>query len=284
MRYAAVLIFFFGCVDNGNQSDAALQGEEGGPCYANGTCNAGLVCVVPNKCVRTDADVPETSADVSTDVATDSPAVDAGPCPSTGLLAWWKGEGNANDTQNFLPLSPKFGVSYTSAHTLQGFLLAGTDYLEATGANAQLPGLGAITIEGWVQPSNVGSPMTIFSRRASGASPPGFAFYLSGGKLTYVSGTTIVTGNGTIAASTAHHVAVTCDGNNVTFYLDGAPDGGGAAAVANDPIDALVGASWAPAQTTANNFSGWIDELAIYSKALTNTQITTLKGGGAKCN
>src|SRR5678815_1416358 len=146
MRKFSVLVLLFACVDNAS-SDAGAQGEEGGPCYANGTCNAGLVCVVPNKCERTDAGVdatPETSPPqdvVSEPVVDSSPTPDAsdggGGCPTTGLLAWWKGDGNASDVQGFLPLSPKSTLNYTSAHLNLGFVLDGTSYLQGSGTNAQ---------------------------------------------------------------------------------------------------------------------------------------------------
>jgi len=292
MRKFSIVVLLFACVSDNASSDAGAQGEEGGPCYANGTCNAGLVCVVPNKCERADAGVtPDTSPPqdvVSEPVVDSSPTPDAsdagGGCPTTGLLAWWKGDGDASDVQGFLPLSPKNTLTYASAHLNLGFNLDGSSYLEGSGTNAQLPGLSAITIEGWINPTNLNAPGVIFSRRASTA-PKGFMFYVASGKLNFAGNGSSIGGNTTLAVSIPHHVAVTSDGVNVNFYVDGVADGsGGGAAIADDAVDALVGAVWASASTQTFQFVGWIDELAIYSKALSASQISSLKGGSPKCN
>src|SRR6185295_1779871 len=109
-----VVLLLIGCVSESPGGDAGpKEGEENGPCFSNGTCNTGLVCVIPNKCVRPDATTPETG---SPDVGSDAPVVDAGPCPSTGLLAWWKADGAPADEENFLPLTAKGTVSYTTGH------------------------------------------------------------------------------------------------------------------------------------------------------------------------
>ena len=298
MRKFSIVALLFACVGDNASSDAGAQGEEGGPCFANGTCNAGLVCVVPNKCERPDADAgvtPDTSPPqdvISEPVVDSSPTPDAssdasdggGGCPTTGLLAWWKADGDGTDVQGFLPLSAKGSVNYTNAHSNLGFLLDGTSYLQGSGTNAQLPGLSAITIEGWINPTNLNNAGVIFSRRASTAAK-GFMFYLGGGKLNFAGNGSSISANTTLAVSTSHHVAVTSDGVTVKFYVDGEADGsGGGAAIMDDAVDALVGAAWASTSTQMFQFVGWIDELAIYSKALTATQISSLKNGSSKCN
>ena len=78
--------------DGGLLPDTAKQsGAEGGPCYANGTCNKGLTCA-SNLCVRLpDAGTQEDiaadkgSKDVSFDATLDLPVVDASTPDSTQL-------------------------------------------------------------------------------------------------------------------------------------------------------------------------------------------------------
>src|SRR5687767_14207572 len=79
-------------------------GAEGGPCFMDGTCKTGLVCVVPNMCVKPDAGLDGavvSDAMPDTMIPTDAPP---GVCATTGLIAWWRAENTTNDEQNHFPL------------------------------------------------------------------------------------------------------------------------------------------------------------------------------------
>src|SRR5437763_11332356 len=81
----------FGCVsDTPAGPDAGNQmGDEGGPCFGNGTCKAALVCVVPNICVKPDGGA-EAGADAGTDTGVQDAASDgeAGATCLGKTLAW----------------------------------------------------------------------------------------------------------------------------------------------------------------------------------------------------
>ncbi len=93
------------CVDDSATStpdDAGpAQGVEGGPCFANGTCNDALVCVVPNLCVKPGADSGmadsssgvDSSADTSVADTSVGDAADAAPPPPSCATS---GDGRTN--------------------------------------------------------------------------------------------------------------------------------------------------------------------------------------------
>lgn len=74
----AFAVFGVACVGGDDKSDAATQGSLGGPCFANNTCNSGLVCVLENGkgiCEQSDATTQDAPADVVADTTTtDAPS------------------------------------------------------------------------------------------------------------------------------------------------------------------------------------------------------------------
>ncbi len=75
-----------------------------------------------------------------------------------------------------------------------------------------------------------------------------------------------------------HHVAGTWDGNNLRIYVDGAlqrtsPRRG---SLTSDPVPARIGQG-EQTSTTANPFSGLIDELAIFNRALSVAEVGDMR-------
>ncbi len=88
-RFVGAAALLVGCVGGGDTSDAATMGSLGGPCFANGTCNTGLVCGLVNGkgvCQESDAGgsdatvdqtVDQSVADTSTSDVSDATSIDA---------------------------------------------------------------------------------------------------------------------------------------------------------------------------------------------------------------
>ena len=277
------------CVsDNSNGDAGPAQGALGGKCFSNGTCNTGLVCVVPDTCV-----LPDAGSDATADAIADGPAdtsttdaADAGPCPSTALLTFWKGENGTADEEGYLTLQEKAGPTYVNGHSGMAFSFGGASYLESPpGADSTLPAITTVlTIEAWINPMLV-SGVTIFSRRSDQGS--GYELRIENGHLLFQTAGFTVTGGATLAVSIPHHVAIAVGTTSMQLYLDGTADGS-PFPVANplqaDTAVVRVASGWGPAQVTKNVYSGWIDELAVYAKALSQTEIAALAAGGPKCH
>jgi hypothetical protein len=78
-----------------------------------------------------------------------------------------------------------------------------------------------------------------------------------------------------------HHVALTWNGTQATYYIDGArdasqPTSAGTLAYVGDRRS-LIGNGWAFEQVT-HNFNGLIDEVMIYNRVLTDDELRTLHG------
>jgi hypothetical protein len=81
-----------------------------------------------------------------------------------------------------------------------------------------------------------------------------------------------------------HHVAVTKSGTSVVFYVDGLayPAPSPYTSVFNFDTDIAIGAR---GDTLANSFLGSIDELSVYNRALSQSEIQAIynAGSGGKC-
>lgn len=87
-----------------------------------------------------------------------------------------------------------------------------------------------------------------------------------------------LTSNATISTGTWYYIAVTYDGQTQKLYIDGNLDNsqslpGIILTYENSPVK--IGAG-----DYNNPFSGYVDDLRIYSTALTQSQVTDLAGGG----
>jgi hypothetical protein len=96
-----------------------------------------------------------------------------------------------------------------------------------------------------------------------------------------------VTGNTTIDVNKWNYVTTTFDGVNLKVFVNGHQDGSIAATIAysaGSVVSPVIGgASWAnDADTSRSNFVGDMDEVRIYNRALSETEIQTLyqQGGG----
>ncbi len=80
--------------------------------------------------------------------------------------------------------------------------------------------------------------------------------------------------NTIVSTGTWHHICWVKNSGTGTFYLDGSPDG----VVSPGDEGGTVSLNWfiGAVATGVNNFDGSIDEVGIWSKALTSTEITEL--------
>jgi RHS repeat-associated protein len=157
---------------------------------------------------------------------------------------------------------------------------------------------GVFTIAAYIKLNDLNARSAIVSSTASG-SQKGFAFVFdtySGAFGTHAlrfsstrgDGSSVNLGTGTdyaINDTEWHHVAVVGDGSTFRFYIDGQPDGYATAfnsfSSGTSVGDILIGAS----RTTATNIqlpmNGSIDEVHIFDKALSGSEIRLMAEGAS---
>ena len=206
--------------------------------------------------------------------------------PPLGLVAWWRAEGttaNEVDGSNGLLVG---NATYGAGKVGQGFVLDGGNDLVSVGNPPSLQ-LQNLTIEMWFKR---GSSSVV----SYGSGGNGVLFgYPAGGYLLFMDssgrpnftqmGSWGATPSMTITDTLFHHLAVTKKDGVVTFYIDGVAS---APVIYNPtftfPSFAAIGGR---SDNLDNSFFGTIDELAVYSRALSDLEVQAIfnAGGLGKC-
>jgi hypothetical protein len=220
----------------------------------------------------------------------------AQPCvsPPAGLVAWWPAEGNANDAADGHHGTANAGVSFTAGRVGQAFRFDGGGGRVNVPDNAAFKLTNSLTIEGWIYiQAFSGAILFIRGDNRPGLDP--YTLSLDGAGRLYFrignpqGGVDLIA---PIAAGQWKHVAGVLDGatGEATLYLDGA------VAVRTNttqrPMAELDPGSQ-PAIGIGNHggtthnfpFNGLIDELSLYSRALSESEVRAIYDAGAagKC-
>ena len=175
---------------------------------------------------------------------------------------------------------------YTKRATWQDTLLASRQAMAASKsgkARTALPDLGRtpFTIMAWVRTKSDG---TILSRSPAKGKwqANGKAFFIRGGRLSFDIGwVDAVSGKRKVADGLWHHVALVRD-KNVVFYVDGKVDAQGELEFPPDNPKHVVKVGYTsddfPSRT---GFTGEIDEIRLYGRAMTGEQIVGASQGAA---
>jgi uncharacterized repeat protein (TIGR01451 family) len=208
----------------------------------------------------------------------------------TGAVAWYRAENSGVDS-----IGPNFatangGAGYTTGEVGQAFNLNGTSGYVSAPDNATLHRT-AFTIEGWFFLTGGTGVRTIVSKTAGASFSDSFVVYIAAnGAIAAAYGdTTSIDGFSTSTFPTTnawHHFAYTYDGTAQELWLDGASAGSAAAtpAIGYDTHPLLLGAD-IDNESLISFFPGRIDEVAMYNRVLSQTEIQTIYGAGTfgKC-
>lgn len=219
------------------------------------------------------------------------------PAP-VGLVSWWPGEGNATDIRSANNGTNVGSVSFVAGKVGQAFSFNGTNFIRVARNSNLEP--SQVTVDAWVKASSPGVFKSIVTKGASGGTSASYALYTgsSGGLIFYVfDGSTFVlspdAGSG-VWDGAFHHVAGTYDGATVRLYVDGVQVGSGTPTTISIGYglptnnDLYIG-SYNDGITTFPpgfvNFPGVVDEVEIFSRALTGTEIQAIfnAGSAGKC-
>lgn len=206
---------------------------------------------------------------------------------SNGLVAWWKLNGDSNNSVG----SPN-GVSTNIASTTgQGgsvdtaYAFNGTNSTFSTASTFGLSNTN-ITISTWVNnptASNHGLFVQVGATNGYGIGIGSTATSSNGTNLIMVFNGVRVANSSTALGTGWHHVVMTLDGSGTpTAYIDGS------AAGSSPGTNAVLPASNAPTtiggltNSTADTFNGTIDDARVYNRALSVAEIQQLYSSGAK--
>ena len=207
------------------------------------------------------------------------------------LEGWWAGEGNAVDgTGNHNATFS--GGSYGAGEVGQSFTLSGTSFVQVPDSPS-LRFTNQCTLEGWIRPTDLSTSRLVFSKWSSAAGNWAYRMGQSpGGALHFdVSGDGSTNGGGVLTSPASvlvvngwSHVAATFDGGAQRLYVNGnlvASQLAATASIFAGATDLFLGQGAGGVE----RFTGWIDEAAVYGRALTASEIHSLyqAGAGGRC-
>jgi Concanavalin A-like lectin/glucanases superfamily len=211
--------------------------------------------------------------------------------PSTGMIGWWPGDGNANDIQGISSGSINGEVSFSSGEVEDAFSFAGNGHV-TTSLNSIIGGTGSGTMDFWIKipiaPTSAQHPVGIDNLMRFITTPFG---ELSVSVTVNTNSGPIGLTTGTIfpAGTDFHHVAIVYDSSigKGILYLDGievdqtGPVDPGTKLVSSGQGGLTIGDVFQGGEA----FVGSIDEIEVYNLALTQSQIQSIfnAGNAGKC-
>ncbi|MGA2786622.1 MAG: LamG-like jellyroll fold domain-containing protein [Verrucomicrobiota bacterium] len=202
---------------------------------------------------------------------------------STGMVGWWPAEGNANDVTGGNNGTLVNSVSFGQGEVGQAFSFDGGSYVSIPDSPSLDNFISSITVEAWVRFNQSGADWNWEGIITKGNSS--WRLQATAGANTITFSTTGLSPHGDLTGSRNvrdgqwHHVAGVYDGTNMFLYVDGMLDvsqaATGAIAQNNDPMCIGVNLS-------AKFFNGLIDEVSIYNRALTASEIYTIYAVGSE--
>ncbi len=220
------------------------------------------------------------------------------------MVSWWPGDGNADDIQSHNNGTLVNGATFAAGKVGQAFSLNGSNQYVSMGNPASLQLTGSITLDAWVNPDDFGEGELReivskwgqdFNSCGLGTNADSFLFALTktGGVIRpriYIhqsdTGEPALEG-GSTPAGVFSHVATTYDATTGFFalYVNGVE----VASTTLSPLslctsdaDVFIGAEAAGPQRF---FPGRIDEVEIFDRALSATDIAAISNAGSagKC-
>ena len=216
--------------------------------------------------------------------------------PTNGLVGLWHAEGNANDAADVNIGSLVGSVAFTAGQAGQAFNLGGNGYVAVADSAALRP--AQFTLDAWIYPTSLvsGNYTTIVTHGGAAGSVAMDNSYFLGfdptGHLTLATfhtgqsagGDSFLFSPSVVSLNAWHHVAGSFDGSARCLYLDGVEVASG---TSSSPIRYDAGVPLTIGEDIDNGapagikFRGSIDEVSLYSRALSATEIASLMNGGA---
>ena len=191
---------------------------------------------------------------------------------SSGLVGHWKFNEKsgiiANDSSRYRNTGTLVGATHLPVWADKGIKFDGVDDYVDCGNNASLNITNAITVEAWVKPSTTTGEKFILSKGSQK-----YALEQNVGKfrsIIYNNSYTYLTSTTSYISGNWYHVVLTYDRVNEKIYINGILEN---SLSQTDAIQTTVSSLQIGALTSALFFSGSIDEVRIYNRALSAAEI-----------
>jgi hypothetical protein len=213
--------------------------------------------------------------------------------PPSGLVGWWPGSGNAQDSAGTNNGTLKNGATFAPGEVDQAFLFNGVNQYVTIPNAPELNPTNAITLEAWINWASFGGSGAVdFIVKDD---PFGtdrqymFGMVLISGHwflrpaVGVPSGLTYFNGSVALQTNTWYHVAMTYDGATLKQYINGVQDGSlavtGAILPTSNPL--IIGGE----ASGPWDFAGKMDEVSLYNRALNVAEIQAIYNAGSagKC-
>ena len=198
-----------------------------------------------------------------------------------GLVAYWPGEGNANDIVGGNHGTLLNGATFAAGEIGQAFSFDGVDDFVAVSDSANLDNItGALTIDVWIKPADT-NRMGIVEKTVGGGVNTQLLLFLEGDAVHFrlikdpgVDHRTIRSDLSppVIPINDWTHVAATWDGASMKLYVNGVQQLQTLAVTGS--INSGVGPTFiGKSGSNINHYDGLIDEVRLYNRALSASEI-----------
>jgi len=161
------------------------------------------------------------------------------------------------------------GASWSHGIRKSGLYFDNNDDIDC-GNNGDLNIMNDVTIEAWIKLDAASSDSYILSKASASENKYSFGV-LNTGEIFFSNGNETNNGGVNVRDNKWHHVVVTCNGSIGTFYVDGSADDTFTYSGIPDNINETLHIG--SYNNQSNHFYGTIDEVALWSKALTVSEI-----------
>ncbi len=195
--------------------------------------------------------------------------------PPAGIISWWRGENNSQDSIAANHGTLTNGTTFTGGKVGTAFSFDGVDDLVST------PSINAgskFSVEFWLFPTRSAGYEHLVSN--SGGSTNYGDLYFKDNHIEYWQGNVLraATVSGTIPLFSWSHIALTYDNGVDRIYINGVP-----LAVSGSHTETFNNAlAFGYTNAASNNhLKGMLDEIAVYNRALGGAEIAALYSAGA---
>jgi uncharacterized repeat protein (TIGR02543 family) len=203
--------------------------------------------------------------------------------PPSGMVSWWGGDNTALDIMGVNNGTLKNGATFSPSGMVgQAFSFDGVDDYVQVDDSATLRITNQITIDAWIKPSSLGGRV-VDKILAGGGN--GYLLDTYGSRIRFIVDSMSVNGGTSLTPGVWTHIAATYDGSSLKVYLNGVLDGtftpASPPAIPTNNLPLRIGAD----SNGSSLFTGLIDEVEIFNRALSVGEISALHNAGSagKC-